>query len=132
MQEFACIVWRANVGVSSPWCCGGPPQRNIRIPKEPKHIYSVNTGNSDNWDEPTKEFIRWTKRHATPYSHRYIGSMVSDVHRWVFWLVFAVLPLQMPTCPVACTPTALSSLTVPSCCPYCSPQHLDSLWNAVR
>jgi len=25
------------------------------IPKVPKQIYSVNTGNAENWDEPTKK-----------------------------------------------------------------------------
>lgn len=27
-------------------------------------------------------YRRWTKAQDTPYSARYIGSMVSDVHRW--------------------------------------------------
>eukprot|EP00048_Salpingoeca_helianthica_P015377 m.226487 g.226487 ORF g.226487 m.226487 type:complete len:366 (-) comp16958_c0_seq1:129-1226(-) len=57
----------------------------LRFPDKPKQIYSVNTGNSELWDEPTKAFVRWTKEQKTPYSGRYIGSMVSDVHRTILY-----------------------------------------------
>lgn len=57
----------------------------MKLPKVPKRIYSVNTGNAENWDEPTKNFVRWTKQQGKPYSHRYIGSMVSDVHRTLLY-----------------------------------------------
>ena len=56
---------------------------NLTIPKEPKQIYSINGGNSELWDDATKAFIRWTKSQKSAYSSRYIGSMVSDVHRFV-------------------------------------------------
>jgi fructose-1,6-bisphosphatase I len=45
----------------------------------------VNESNFDYWDEPVKNYIRYVK--ATdentnrPLNSRYIGSMVSDVHR---------------------------------------------------
>lgn len=50
-----------------------------------KHIYSVNAGNSELWDLPTAEFVRWTKRQKDRYSLRYIGSMVADVHRTLLY-----------------------------------------------
>eukprot|EP00035_Acanthoeca_spectabilis_P003540 m.93829 g.93829 ORF g.93829 m.93829 type:complete len:360 (+) comp12186_c0_seq2:351-1430(+) len=55
--------------------------KDVKIPDPSMQIYSINSGNSEFWDEPTKEFIRWTKGQPKPYLARYIGSMVSDVHR---------------------------------------------------
>jgi len=55
--------------------------REVRMPDPSMQIYSINSGNSEFWDEPTREFIRWTKVQPKPYLARYIGSMVSDVHR---------------------------------------------------
>lgn len=57
----------------------------LTFPENPKQIYSVNTGNSELWDEPTKAYVRWTKEQKSPYSGRYIGSMVSDVHRTLLY-----------------------------------------------
>eukprot|EP00038_Savillea_parva_P007268 m.168941 g.168941 ORF g.168941 m.168941 type:complete len:361 (+) comp13028_c0_seq1:487-1569(+) len=54
---------------------------DVKIPDPAMQIYSINSGNSEYWDTPTREFIRWTKGQAKPYLARYIGSMVSDVHR---------------------------------------------------
>jgi fructose-1,6-bisphosphatase I len=57
---------------------------NIRTP-EKAYIYSVNESNFDYWDESIKSYIRYVK--ATdketnrPLNSRYIGSMVSDIHR---------------------------------------------------
>ena len=56
-------------------------QRNMKIPDKPKTIYSVNTGNAELWDSATKKFVEYCNTQAKPYSGRYIGSMVSDVHR---------------------------------------------------
>lgn len=57
---------------------------NIQIPKRGK-IYSINEGNEASWDEGTRRYIRHLKEKdkATnrPYSHRYIGTLVSDAHR---------------------------------------------------
>eukprot|EP00037_Helgoeca_nana_P008264 m.73667 g.73667 ORF g.73667 m.73667 type:complete len:360 (+) comp18827_c0_seq1:430-1509(+) len=55
--------------------------KDLKIPNPGSQIYSINSGNSEFWDQPTKEFIRWTKVQTRPYLSRYIGSMVSDVHR---------------------------------------------------
>lgn len=57
---------------------------NIKIPKKAK-IYSVNESNFDYWDENVKNYIRYVKATdkstGRPLNSRYIGSMVSDVHR---------------------------------------------------
>eukprot|EP00039_Didymoeca_costata_P032924 m.39906 g.39906 ORF g.39906 m.39906 type:complete len:343 (-) comp9605_c0_seq2:2474-3502(-) len=53
----------------------------VKIPDDPARVYSTNSGNSHEWDAPTREFVKWTKLQAEQYSSRYIGSMVSDVHR---------------------------------------------------
>eukprot|EP00040_Diaphanoeca_grandis_P035884 m.226760 g.226760 ORF g.226760 m.226760 type:complete len:899 (-) comp33501_c7_seq2:233-2929(-) len=57
----------------------------LTIPEDSKRIYSVNAGNSEVWDLPTAEFVRWTKRQKNRYSLRYIGSMVADVHRTLLY-----------------------------------------------
>lgn len=57
---------------------------NMKIPYKGK-IYSINEGNHNKWDEPTKRFISHLREDDQetdrPYSLRYIGSLVSDVHR---------------------------------------------------
>lgn len=57
---------------------------NIRIPKTGK-IYSVNEGNKADFPSGLNEYIDWCqqidKDTNRPYSSRYIGSMVADLHR---------------------------------------------------
>jgi fructose-1,6-bisphosphatase I len=57
---------------------------NIRCPENGK-IYSVNHGNFFRFDTGVKNYIdkcqKKTKRDGGPYTQRYIGSMVADVHR---------------------------------------------------
>ncbi|MCU0342468.1 MAG: class 1 fructose-bisphosphatase [Ignavibacterium sp.] len=57
---------------------------NIKTPKKSK-IYSINEGNYLYWHPGLKKYIKWLQDEdeATnrPYSSRYIGSMVSDIHR---------------------------------------------------
>ncbi|KAA8494850.1 Fructose-1,6-bisphosphatase, cytosolic [Porphyridium purpureum] len=60
---------------------------NISIPKD-CHIYSVNEGNLILWDEQTTTYINKVKNPGDgkkPYSARYIGSMVADVHRTLLY-----------------------------------------------
>ena len=59
----------------------------IPIPEKQKRIYSVNEGNHASWDERTSEGIARIKGHKSPspYSLRYVGSMVSDVHRTLLY-----------------------------------------------
>ncbi|HWJ91306.1 MAG TPA: class 1 fructose-bisphosphatase [Flavisolibacter sp.] len=57
---------------------------NIKCPDSGK-IYSVNHGNFFQYDEGVRNYInqcqRKTRDNGGPYTQRYIGSMVSDVHR---------------------------------------------------
>lgn len=53
----------------------------------PEHgtIYSINEGNYKTWPEGLKKYIKYCQEEVAeegrPYSARYIGSMVADVHR---------------------------------------------------
>lgn len=57
---------------------------NIKCPETGK-FYSVNHGNFFQFDESVRKYIdgcqRKTRENGGPYTQRYIGSMVSDVHR---------------------------------------------------
>ncbi len=57
---------------------------DIRIPVRGK-IYSINEGNSSEWEEPISNYIHYLKQEDKasnrPYSGRYIGSLVADFHR---------------------------------------------------
>eukprot|EP00940_MAST-03C_sp_MAST-3C-sp2_P000167 g167.t1 len=59
--------------------------KNMTIPAKPKTIYSINEGNSKYWDAETKAFVSYVKGLEKPYSLRYVGSMVSDVHRTLLY-----------------------------------------------
>ena len=57
---------------------------DIRIPHR-GHIYSVNDGNAPLWPDGVQHFIEYLrasdKATGRPYTARYVGSMVADVHR---------------------------------------------------
>ncbi len=57
---------------------------NIRTPKKGK-IYSINEGNYKYWHPGLKKYIKFLQKdedpNEKPYSARYIGSMVADIHR---------------------------------------------------
>lgn len=57
---------------------------NMTIPAKGK-IYSLNQGNAGKFTDGLKNFISWCtesdKETSRPYSLRYIGSMVGDMHR---------------------------------------------------
>ena len=59
-------------------------KRKITIP-EKGTIYSINEGSYNSWDPGLKKYIKYCQEeHAEtkrPYSARYIGSMVADIHR---------------------------------------------------
>jgi fructose-1,6-bisphosphatase I len=65
------------------WCLSHPA---LKCPKQGK-IYSVNGGNWNKYDDGLKSFLNWCmesdKASSRPYSHRYIGSMVADLHRTI-------------------------------------------------
>mmetsp|Transcript_36964 Transcript_36964/g.73153 ORF Transcript_36964/g.73153 Transcript_36964/m.73153 type:complete len:357 (+) Transcript_36964:68-1138(+) len=48
-----------------------------------KKIYSCNEGNSHSWDQPIKDAVKGFKEGG--YAARYVGSMVSDVHRTLLY-----------------------------------------------
>ena len=57
---------------------------NIRTPQKGK-IYSINEGNYLYWHPGLKKYIKWLQEenadNERPYTSRYIGSMVADIHR---------------------------------------------------
>lgn len=59
--------------------------RDIRIPEPQRPIYSVNEGHWSAWDEGQRAFVRRLKEGDPPFSHRYVGSMVADVHRTLLY-----------------------------------------------
>lgn len=58
----------------------------LRIP-ETRSIYSVNEGNSSLWNQKTQDFFHSLKFPVKdkPYSARYVGSMVADIHRTILY-----------------------------------------------
>jgi fructose-1,6-bisphosphatase I len=59
--------------------------KNMRIPENPKTIYSCNEGNYAHWDRASKAFVDECKNKPVPYNARYVGSMVSDIHRTILY-----------------------------------------------
>ncbi|NMJ87980.1 MAG: class 1 fructose-bisphosphatase [Thaumarchaeota archaeon] len=57
---------------------------NMKCPEKGK-IYSINQGNTCKYHDGMKNFLSHcmedNKEEGRPYSHRYIGSMVADMHR---------------------------------------------------
>lgn len=68
----------------------------IRIP-EKGVIYSVNEGNSGNWSDRDRQLVERFKGKdnaaGRPYSSRYVGSLVADIHRnLLYGGIFLYLP----------------------------------------
>lgn len=63
-------------------------RENIRTPKRGKY-YSVNEGNYYLWSENIRQYVDYLKTPSKdkfrPYSHRYIGTAVADVHRTIIY-----------------------------------------------
>lgn len=60
---------------------------NIQVPARGK-IYSINEGNSMYYHEPVTKYlesVKFPESPKKPYSARYIGSMVADVHRTLLY-----------------------------------------------
>jgi len=61
---------------------------DIKIPETGK-IYSFNEGNYQMWDDPTKKYMDSLKMPelwgGSPYTARYIGSLVGDFHRTLLY-----------------------------------------------
>ena len=61
----------------------------MRIPAPGQRIYSVNEGNYQNWSARQKQLVDYLKgadgRNPKPFTARYVGSMVADVHRTLLY-----------------------------------------------
>jgi fructose-1,6-bisphosphatase I len=55
------------------------------LPAVQKTIYSVNEGNYLTWDENMKKAVDDFRMNVPAYTARYVGSMVSDVHRTLMY-----------------------------------------------
>ena len=57
---------------------------DIKMPARGK-TYSINEGNSASFDPGTAKYVSWIKQKdpasGRPYSQRYVGTLVADVHR---------------------------------------------------
>jgi fructose-1,6-bisphosphatase I len=61
---------------------------NIRLPKQPQRIYSTNEGNYVNWSAGQRKLVDHWKGidgRSPPFSARYIGSLVADLHRTLLY-----------------------------------------------
>lgn len=61
----------------------------MRIPSPGKSIYSVNEGNAREWADGQRRLVQHLRgldgELSEPYSARYVGSMVADVHRTLLY-----------------------------------------------
>lgn len=58
---------------------------NMVIPEMSKTIYSINEGNYTTWDENMQRAVDGFKFNNPPYTARYVGSMVADIHRTIMY-----------------------------------------------
>mmetsp|Transcript_17990 Transcript_17990/g.27499 ORF Transcript_17990/g.27499 Transcript_17990/m.27499 type:complete len:342 (+) Transcript_17990:121-1146(+) len=61
-------------------------RNKMMIPEDGgKKIYACNEGNSTNWDKPIQDAVAEFKSGNKPYTARYVGSMVADIHRTLLY-----------------------------------------------
>jgi fructose-1,6-bisphosphatase I len=60
---------------------------NMKLPEVCKTIYSINDGNYTTWDANMQRAIDGFKFNtgSKPYTSRYVGSMVADIHRTLLY-----------------------------------------------
>mmetsp|Transcript_40995 Transcript_40995/g.67144 ORF Transcript_40995/g.67144 Transcript_40995/m.67144 type:complete len:341 (+) Transcript_40995:46-1068(+) len=59
---------------------------DMTIPASPKTIYSANEGNYSSWDPAIQAAVQGFKdNQPKPFTARYVGSMVSDIHRTLLY-----------------------------------------------
>lgn len=59
---------------------------DLKIPQDSKTIYSINEGNYTTWDANMQRAVDGFKfNKPKPYTARYVGSMVADVHRTLLY-----------------------------------------------
>lgn len=70
----------------------------IKIPKRGKY-YSINEGNMYRWTPRLREYIDYLKQEtpdrSRPYSSRYIGTAVADVHRTLYYGGIFIYPADI-------------------------------------
>jgi fructose-1,6-bisphosphatase I len=70
---------------------------NMKVPPRGKY-FSVNMGNYHFWSEGVKKYVDHLttpdKKAGTPYSLRYIGSMIADVHRTLLYGGIFMYPMD--------------------------------------
>jgi len=70
----------------------------IQIPERGKY-YSTNQGYYDLWEEGLKKYIRYLQSsdnpQGKPYGMRYIGTLVADIHRTLFYGGIFIYPATM-------------------------------------
>jgi fructose-1,6-bisphosphatase I len=58
--------------------------RDMKLPEKGK-IYAINQGNSNKYSQQVRNFLDYcmavNAEEGTPFTHRYIGTMVADIHR---------------------------------------------------
>jgi len=59
--------------------------KQIQFPEKHKKIYSVNESSFENWSSSIQNYVLSYKIKNTPYTQRYVGSMVADVHRTLLY-----------------------------------------------
>ena len=76
----------------------------VMIPKESKKIYSVNEGSKNKWSKELIEYVEDFKKQE--YTQRYIGSMVSDIHRTLLYGGVFIHPTKKLRLIYECFPVA--------------------------
>ena len=70
---------------------------NMQIRERGKY-YSINEGNHNYWDEPTRQAVAYFKSKenalGAPYSMRYVGSLVADFHRTLLYGGIFMYPMD--------------------------------------
>ncbi len=59
--------------------------KDLKFPSSPQRIYSCNEGSLNSFPEFVQTFIHQCKEGPKPYSLRYVGSMIADVHRTILY-----------------------------------------------
>jgi len=61
-------------------------RQKMRFPDDGgKRIFSCNEGNYNFWDKSIQDAVQIFKSGSKPYSARYVGSMVADIHRTLLY-----------------------------------------------
>ena len=59
--------------------------KDLKFPSSPQRIYSCNEGSLNSFPDFVQKFIHQCKEGPKPFSLRYVGSMIADVHRTILY-----------------------------------------------